>query len=275
MQMKRVFGIAAAILLAPAMVFSVGQKEAAAEPQAVEQAVPPAVEQAVPPAELHLYAGAGLRVPAEIIIKEFEEATGHKVTVEWAGMGQLLTRFQTTGAGDAFLSGAASYVEEIKKGGNVLREERLVYHTAVMAVRRDKADGISSFEDLAKSDLRLAVGDPEAIALGKSGEVMLEKSGFAEELRKKIVVRATTGPQLSMYLFNGDVDAAIMGRSDAVKNLDKVALLPIPPGTPQEVSVIASLGTSEHPEAANQLVEWFARPQSIAVFVNEGYLPFE
>ncbi|MDR2096119.1 MAG: hypothetical protein LBP76_11490, partial [Treponema sp.] len=81
MQKKRVFGIAAAILLAPAMVFSVGQKDSAVQ----EAAAQPAAE----PVELHLYAGAGLRVPAEIIIKEFEEATGHKVTVEWAGMGQL------------------------------------------------------------------------------------------------------------------------------------------------------------------------------------------
>jgi molybdate transport system substrate-binding protein len=264
MQKKRILGIAAAILFVPAMVFSVGQKEAAVKETPAEQ-----------PVELHLYAGAGLRVPAEIIIKNFEEATGHTVTVEWAGMGQLLTRFKTTNTGDVFLSGAESYVDEIKKDGNVLLDKRLVYHTAVMAVRRDKAAGINSFEDLAKSDLRLAVGDPEAIALGKSGEVMLERSGFGDELRKKIVVRATTGPQLSMYIFNGDVDAAIMGRSDAVKNPDKVVLLPIPPGTPQEISAIAALATSEHPEAAKQLVEWFAKPESIAVFVNEGYLPFE
>jgi molybdate transport system substrate-binding protein len=227
------------------------------------------------PVELRLYAGAGLRVPAEIVIKNYEAATGNTVTVEWAGMGQLLTRFQTTGTGDAFLSGAQSYVDEIAKDGKVTLEKQLVYHTAVMAVRRDKAAGINSFADLAKSDLRLAVGDPEAIALGKSGEMMLEKSGFADELRKKIVVRATTGPQLSMYLFNGDVDAAIIGRSDAVKNPDKVILLPVPPGTPQEISVIASLSTSGHPDAANGLVEWFAKPESIAVFVNEGYLPLE
>jgi molybdate transport system substrate-binding protein len=144
-----------------------------------------------------------------------------------------------------------------------------------MAVRRDKASGINSFADLAKSNLRIAAGDPEAIALGKSGEMMLERSGFADELRKKIVVRATTGPQLSMYLLNGDVDAAIIGRGDAIKNPDKLVILPVPEGTPQEISVIASLSTSEDPGAANQLVEWFAKPESIAVFVNEGYLPLE
>jgi molybdate transport system substrate-binding protein len=247
----------------PSSLFATGGKEKVGETRA-EGSV-----------ELRLYAGAGLRVPTEIIIKNYEAATGNTVVVEWAGMGQLLTRFQTTNVGDVFLSGAESYVDEIKKEGKVVTEERLVYHTAVMAVRKDKAVGINSFADLAKSDLRLAVGDPDAIALGKSGEVMLEKSGFAGELQKKIIVRATTGPQLSMYLLSGDVDAAIIGRSDAIKNSGELVLLPTPPGTPQEVSVIASLSTSGHIDAANGLVEWFAKPESIAVFVNEGYLPFE
>jgi molybdate transport system substrate-binding protein len=231
--------------------------------------------QTLQPVELHLYAGAGLRTPAEIIIKNFESVTGNTVRVEWAGMGQLLTRFQMTNTGDVFLSGAESYVDDIAKEGKVLLEKKLVYHTAVMAVRRDKASGINSFTDLAKSNLRIAVGDPEAIALGKSGEMMLERSGFADELRKKIVVRATTGPQLSMYLLNGDVDAAIIGRGDAIKNSDKLVILPVPEGTPQEISVITSLSTSEDPDAANQLVEWFAKPESIAVLVNEGSLPLE
>jgi ABC-type molybdate transport system substrate-binding protein len=69
--------------------------------------------QILQPVELHLYAGAGLRTPAEIIIKDFESVTGNTVRVEWAGMGQLLTRFQMTNTGDVFLSGAESYVDDI------------------------------------------------------------------------------------------------------------------------------------------------------------------
>jgi molybdate transport system substrate-binding protein len=52
-------------------------------------------------------------------------------------------------------------------------------------------------------------------------------------------------------------------------------MLPIPPGTPQEVAAIALLNTSKHPEAARQLTEWFVKPESIAVFIEEGYLPLD
>jgi molybdate transport system substrate-binding protein len=246
------------VFLWTAPVYAGGKKESAPAPKE--------------PVELHVYAGAGLRGPAEKLFKSFEEATGNTVTVEWAGMGQLVTRYQATGVGDVFLSGAESYVEDLGKEGKVVRSERLTYHTAVMAVRKDKAGGISSFADLAKSKLRIAMGDPQAIALGKSGEVMLDKSGYGDALRSKVIARATTAPQLSMYLLNGDVDAAIIGRTDAIKNADALVILPTPEGTPQEISAIASLSTSEHPDAADALVSWFARPENIQVFVDEGYL---
>ncbi|MDR0525462.1 MAG: molybdate ABC transporter substrate-binding protein [Spirochaetaceae bacterium] len=259
--MKKKNWIILGLFIVPGVVFAAGKKDARIQEN--------------PPVELHLYAGAGLRIPAEKIIKNFEESTGHTVSVEWAGMGQLLTRFRTTGAGDVFLSGSEFYVDEIKKDGKTTYDARLVYHTAVIGVRKDKADGINTIEDLAKSNLTLAAGDPQAIALGISGEAIMDASGFGEALRKKIVVRATSGPQLSMYLLNGDVDAAIIGRSDAVKNLDKLVLLPLPPGSPQEIAAIAALAVSEHPAVARQLAEWFAKPESIAIFVEEGYLPLD
>mgnify|MGYP000011060677 CR=1 FL=1 len=44
-------------------------------------------------ADLYLYAGAGLKEPVEKIVKQFEQNTGNKVTVEYGGSGQILARF--------------------------------------------------------------------------------------------------------------------------------------------------------------------------------------
>jgi len=263
--MKKVFYTAIAVfLLLSGLAFAAGKTDAGSKDAASKT-----------PVELHMYAGAGLRGPAEKIIKSFEDATGDTVTVEWAGMGQLMSRYQITGVGDVFLSGAESYVDDLNKSGKIDRSEKLTYHTAVMAIRKDKAAGIKSFADLAKSNLRIAMGDPDAIALGKSGKIMLEKSGYGKQLLDKVVVNATSAPQLAMYLLNGDVDAAIIDRTNAVKNADSLVILPTPKGTPQEISVIASLKTSQHPDAANALVDWFAKPENIQLYVDAGYLPLK
>jgi molybdate transport system substrate-binding protein len=62
-------------------------------------------------AELHLYAGAGLRVPVDQIVARYEKESGNTVIVEYGGSGQILTRYQLTQQGDLFLPGSADYVE--------------------------------------------------------------------------------------------------------------------------------------------------------------------
>lgn len=223
--------------------------------------------------ELHMYAGAGLRIPTEVIVKQFEKEKGVKVNVEYAGMGQLLTRAELTGSGDVFLSGSRQYVDQLRQNGKVLEAHDLVYHTAVMAILKSKGEGINTYKDLATSNLRIAMGDPKAIALGKAGEAILDASGYGEELRAKVAVRGTTIKQVLMYLLNNDVDAAIIGRSDAVLNADKLKILPEPEGIEHEVSQVAALSSSKHPELAKELAAYFARPESIKVFTDRGYLP--
>ncbi|OCG07959.1 molybdate ABC transporter substrate-binding protein [Gilliamella sp. wkB178] len=223
-------------------------------------------------AELHLYAGAGLRVPTEVIVNKFEKQTGNKVNIEYAGMGQLLMRWKSTQSGDVFLSGSAFYVDEINKIMPISLEHKLVYHTAVPVVRKDKAAGIHNLDDLANSNLSLALGDPQAIALGKSAETMIKSSRYEKELSEKVKVRGTTIKQVLMYILNGDVDAGIIGRSDAVANADKLVMLPTPQGTPQEEIVIATLPTSKENTAAKELTDFFALPENIKEFTDRGYL---
>lgn len=224
-------------------------------------------------AELHLYAGAGLRHPVETIINLFEKQTGHKVIVEYGGSGQILTRFNLTKSGDLFLPGSEDYIEKLQKQGYITHSYPLVMHTPVLVVRKDKGSNIKTIEDLANSSLRLGMGDPKAIALGRSGEILLDASGYGPQLKAKITTQTTTIKQLVIYLLNGDIDAAVIGRSDAINNEDKLFILPTPKGTPEEVATIAVLKTSTQPELAEQLAALFASPDGIKAFTDAGFLP--
>ncbi|GJJ80178.1 hypothetical protein PcPA57_08980 [Pasteurella canis] len=124
--------------------------------------------------DLHLYAGAGLKDPVEKIVKQFEQQTGHKVTIEYGGSGQLLARYNTVKTGDLYLPGSSDYVEKLEKTGDVKASAPLVLHIPVMAIRKDKSAGIDSFKALAQSQLRLGIGDSKAMALGKGAEKIIE-----------------------------------------------------------------------------------------------------
>lgn len=224
-------------------------------------------------AELYLYAGAGLKDPVEKIVKQFEQQTGHKVTIEYGGSGQILARYNLTKSGDLFLPGSEDYVEKLAGKDEVTASAPLVRHIPVMAIRKDKAANIHSFKALAESSLRLGIGDSKAMALGKGAEKMLELSGYQQALTDKIVVRAATAKQLSLYLLNGDVDAAVIGRSGAWQVRDKVDILPSPAGTPEEKVAIAMLKSSQQPQVARQLFDLFKSADGVKFFTDEGFLP--
>ncbi|HHT7842550.1 molybdate ABC transporter substrate-binding protein [Pasteurella multocida] len=226
-------------------------------------------------AELYLYAGAGLKDPVEKIVKQFEKETGNNVTIEYGGSGQLLARYNTVKTGDLYLPGSSDYVEKLEKTGDVKASAPLVLHIPVMAIRKEKSAGIDSFKALAESNLRLGIGDSKAMALGKGAEKILELSGYQAQLNDKIVVKAATVKQLMLYLLNGDVDAAVVGRSGAWKVHDKVDLLPNPAGTPEEKVTIALLASTKHPKEAKQLLDLFNSEQGVKYFVDEGFLPIK
>ncbi|MBF6983521.1 molybdate ABC transporter substrate-binding protein [Pasteurella multocida] len=226
-------------------------------------------------AELYLYAGAGLKDPVEKIVKQFEKETGNNVTIEYGGSGQLLARYNTVKTGDLYLPGSSDYVEKLEKTGDVKESAPLVLHIPVMAIRKEKSAGIDSFKALAESNLRLGIGDSKAMALGKGAEKILELSGYQAQLNDKIVVKAATVKQLMLYLLNGDVDAAVVGRSGAWKVRDKVDLLPNPAGTPEEKATIALLASTKHPKEAKQLLDLFNSEQGVKYFVDEGFLPIK
>ena len=217
-------------------------------------------------ADLYLYAGAGLKDPVEKIIHQYEQETGNKVTVEYGGSGQILARYNTVKSGDLFLAGSEDYVTKLQKTNDVNNVGTIVLHVPVMAIRKDKISGIDSFK-------ALAIGDSKAMSLGKGAEKMFELSGYQKQLNDKVIVKAATVKQLMLYLLNGDVDAAVVGRSGAWKVRDKVELLPSPKGTPEERVTIGLLSSSKYPKEAQQLFDFFKSPQGVKYFTDEGFLP--
>ena len=110
------------------------------------------------------------------------------------------------------------------------------------------------------------------MALGKGAEKIFELSGYPQALNEKVVVKSATVKQLMMYLLNGDVDAAVVGRSGAWKVRDKVEILPNPQGTPQEKVTLALLSSSTHTTEAKQLFDFF-HTEGVKYFTDEGFLP--
>ncbi|MCF8146649.1 MAG: molybdate ABC transporter substrate-binding protein [Deltaproteobacteria bacterium] len=225
-------------------------------------------------ADLLLFAGAGLRQPTDRLIEAFQKETGQTVRVTYAGSGQLMSSILASGQGDLFMPGSLFYIEKLEKMGRIDSFKKVVAHTAVLAVNIRKTNLVRAFDDLARPGLRLALGDPKAMAFGRTALTILSHSPLKDAILKNVVVYGATVKQLAMYVSQGDVDASIIGRADAYQFRDSIQMISVPPDyfEPETIAV-AVLKDSEHREAASRFRDFVASKQGIAMFEHFGFLP--
>ncbi len=178
---------------------------------------------------IHVYCGAGMRKPMDKIAKEFEKEYGVKVLCDYAGSGYLLAKIEATKSGDIFMPGDYIYVKKLLDKGDIIEYKNFTKHIPVIVVPKGNPKHITCFEDLAKPGVRLAVGD-ENIAIGVALKKILAKAekyhpGIGEEIMKNVVVKGATVKQVLLYAIEGQVDAAIVWRADALENKDKVEII--------------------------------------------------
>ncbi|MDD3082795.1 MAG: molybdate ABC transporter substrate-binding protein [Desulfobacterales bacterium] len=226
--------------------------------------------------ELRIFVGAGLRQPVDQLVQEFQEQTGHSVFADYGGSGQLLTKIEAASKGDLFIPGSLFYIEKLEKAGRIQSSHSVVYHTPVIGVNARQAQRVTVFEDLAKPGIRLAMGDPKAMAFGRTALSILEKSGMREAILKNVTVYGATVNQLALYVSQGVVDAAIIGRSDAFQNREKIAIVPIPEAWFQsEIIAVAILKSATNPDLARMLSDYLSSAHAVEVFQQHGFLPLE
>lgn len=125
-----------------------------------------------------VYSGAGLRPAVEGLAAVFQEEIGLQITCTYGGAAQLNSRIILTGRGDVCLPGDVAELEPLREKGLVLEEHDLVYHVPVLAVPRENPAGIHSLADLGRAGVRVALGDPQAVPIGKVADQLLAEHGL-------------------------------------------------------------------------------------------------
>ena len=217
--------------------------------------------------QLHVFCGAGLRQPMDQLVKTFETQTGHRVFIDYGGSGQLLTRIKASGQGDLFIPGALFYIHKLQKDGKIRTYRPIAPHTPVIGVNVKQAGRIKVFADIARPGIRLAMGDPKAMAFGRTAMTICERSGLKDAILKNVTVYGATVKQLAMYVSQGSVDAAIIGRADAFQNQKTITIVPIPQDYFQaEVIAAAVLQSAADPDLAGKMADYLSSDAAVAVF---------
>ena len=229
--------------------------------------------------EVFVHSGAGMRKVMDKIGEEFEKEEGIKVRYNYAGAGQLLTQMELTREGDIFIPGGRPTFNKAKEKGFIIEDEHFVaYHIPVIGVPKGNPANITCLEDLAKQGIRVALGDPNAVPIGKAAVKILKKNGIYEDVKKNVVSWEVEEPIVVKDVMMRTVDAGIFWRASLLASLTRMKEIDIIeiPKEKNDIKIvpIGVLTFSGDKESARKYADFHRSEKGKAIWESESYVTY-
>lgn len=220
---------------------------------------------------IRLYAGAGLREAVEVLAASFETETGIAVDVDYAGSGVAITRAKGDPAADLFMPGDIWYVDRLHElTGNVAERVQVSYFVPTIIVAKGNPKNVTSLQDFARDDLRVALGNPNACQIGRLcvkifANVGLDSTAF--EAKESMTVN-----ELGLWVAMNGADVSIVWDAIAENIRDSVDTIKIPEAVNEVSTVVCGrLKSAPHPDAARRFMEFMVSPAGRSILREKGY----
>lgn len=233
---------------------------------------------------LSVYAAAGMRVPVEEIVRDYETEFGIKLEIQYAGSNTLLNQLQTDrfSQTDVYLAADDFYTTRAVELDLAVDTMPIAYQHPVIAVRRDSDKEIETLADLLRDDVRVAVANPDQAAVGKATRRQLESIAVGDtnrwlELEQHVIDSGVFKPtvnDIATDVVVGTIDAAIVWNSTVAmpKYRDDLIGISVPElsGDADLISV-AVLESSPNLTSAYRFARYVsARDKGLSVFSKYG-----
>lgn len=222
-------------------------------------------------AELLIFAGAGLRAPLEELGSSFSRETGVKVVFDFDGSGRLGSKMLMGVKPDLFIPGADKWALRLQKEGLAEDCVAIAYHTPVIITPKGHHK-VKSLSDLTRPDIKIALGDEKAAAIGRNNVRLFQQAGL-DPSSMNIVARGINVKQLVNWVETTSVDAAIVWAADALQA--EVETVAIPAEVNQiDIIPICRLKDPVHPGDAIRFWHYLLA-EAPAMFSKYGFKAFE
>jgi molybdate transport system substrate-binding protein len=216
--------------------------------------------------------GAGLQPAMDEVGRVYYERTGVRPDFSYAGSGMLLATLDFTHEGDLYMPGEAFWVVLAERRDLVADTRAVVYFTPVLCFPEGNPGGIESLADIAKPGVRVAIGDPQALAVGPVTQRILERAGIKDAVHDNVVMRGGCIPELANCIAMRGADACILWDAVAEQHADKMDWIELDPEVNEVAEVLlATLSCSSHPEEAAEFMDFVASDEAAAIFEQQGF----
>ena len=219
-------------------------------------------------AELHVLCGAGIRPAMEPIKAAFEKEYRCTVRVNYEGSGTLFGSLQAGVEADLYLPGDIWYIH--KAGDLVESYTTVAWFVPVIAVQKGNLKGIRLLEHLARKDVTVGLGRPDACAIGNVSKDLLAAAGLTEKV--KATFEALTVNRLANQVKLKALDATIVWDAVAKQYPEDIDIVPLEDGNFHAVALaMGVLEQSKNKELAQKFAAFAASEAGAKHFRDNHY----
>jgi molybdenum ABC transporter molybdate-binding protein len=229
--------------------------------------------------ELFMYCAAGMRKPVEEIAAMYQREYNVRVRLQYGGSNTLLSQIEVSRVGDLYLAADMSYLELAEADGLVAEIVPIATMSAVICVPQGNPQKLQSLDDLLRDDVRVALGNPDQAAIGKTVRQALQRLGKWEALESHVRETGVFKPTVNEVANDiklGSIDAGVLWDSVAVQ-YPEIEVIDDRAQSLGSVEVaIGILASSERPSEALHFARYLtASDRGLPVFERLGYKPVQ
>lgn len=198
----------------------------------------------------------------------FTKQSGHTLQFSFGSAGALARQIQRGAPADVFLSANEQWMDTLAKDGKIISATRIDLLANRLVLIAPKGKAVALDEHFSG---RLAIGDIKSVPAGMYAKQMLEKYGWLETLKPRLV-SCDSVRNVLFFVERGEADAGIVYATDA-KISDRVTVVTVfPENCHEPIRYPAAVcSASAHPEAAREFLAFLQSPAAGEIFERYGF----
>jgi molybdate transport system substrate-binding protein len=228
---------------------------------------------------LTAFVGAASKPAMDEAAEAFEAKTGIKIYCTYGGSGAILSQMELSKTGDLYIPGSPDYIAKAERRNviDVKTVKIISYLIPVIAVQHGNPKNIQSLADLVKPDIKIGIGNPEAVCLGLYSIELMNYNGLLTDISKNIITQAESCEKTATLISLKSVDAVIgwhVFHDWDPDNIDVIYLKP--EQLPRIAYVPAAISAfSREKENAQRFIDFLISKQGQDIFNKWGYISTE
>ena len=229
--------------------------------------------------EVTVFAAASLKTALDAIAAPWEEATGHEVTLSYAGTPQLARQIAEGAPADLFVSASEAWMDELEAKGLLAPGTRrdLLGNTLVL-VAHGPAGPVTVDETLDLPALldggKLAMALVDSVPAGQYGRAALESLGLWDAVEPSVAQAENVRAALALVA-SGEAPLGVVYGSDALASEaagEEVTVVgTFPEASHAPIRYPAALVAGREGTAARAFLDHLESPGAGAVFEANGF----